>query len=266
MSSKRPIVVVRQPVTRTFSNSVAQQIQNAAVASSLNRQASFARARLVSTSNRGVPMYAMGHGQMGRGEVKFFDVDILRPVTTSPYGLVGVTGITGAEPATAFAGITELNCVQQGATAYNRIGTKIMIKSIKVDADLILKGSAPTGNTARLMIVYDRQPNGAFPAVANILSMNVSGAPVFNSGINMANRSRFTILRNQVVNFDNNGEQSYHWSTFVKTKLETQFGSNAGNIGDIQTGAIYLVAFTYVSGATMFVDLLTASSRIRYFD
>jgi len=265
-SSRNPaIIVARTPVSRAQFKTVGQLRADEAAARSGRRQASYAANRLVAVP-RGVPMYAVGHGQMGRGEVKFFDVNVTGPVTTSPYGLAQVGNVTGAEPATAFIGITELNCVQQGATAFNRIGTKIMIKSVKVDVDLLLKGSAPSTDTARLMVVYDRQPNGAFPAIASILSMNISSAPVFNSGINMANRSRFTILRNQLVNLSSDGDQGYHWSAFIKTKLETQFSSNAGNIGDVQTGAIYFIAFAYSSGPTGYIDLLTATSRIRYFD
>jgi len=263
MSSKRPIVVVRQPVRRTFSNTVAQQIQNAAVASSLNRQASFARARLVSTSNRGVPMYAMAHGQMGRGEVKFFDVNVALAAVGLPYFL---TPPSGAEPAAAFLGITELNCVQQGATAYNRIGTKIQMKSIHFNCLLSMAGSAPTSNSCRLMLVYDRQPNGAFPALSAILSDNISSAPNFTCGVNMANRSRFVILRDQYFAFNVNGTTIQPVSMFVKTKLETQFSSNAGNIGDINSGALFLVAFSITSSAVCNVQAYHAHSRIRYFD
>lgn len=265
-STRNPaIVVARTPVTKPTFKTVSQLIADSSANRSARRQASYAANRLIAIP-RGVPMYAVGRGQMARGEIKFFDVDITRPVTTSPYGLPGVTSVVAAEPSSPFAGLTEINCVQQGATAYNRIGTKLLMKSIKFDCDLILKGSAPTTTTARLMIVYDRQPNGSFPAIASILSSNVSGTPNFNSGINMANRSRFLILRNQLVNLDANGEQGYHWSTFIKTKLETQFGSTAGNIGDIQTGALYFVAFANASGATIFIDVSTATSRIRYFD
>ena len=122
MSSKRPIIVARMPVRKTaFRNTVSQQIQDAAVASSLARQASFAKARLVGTS-RGVPLYATNNSGGGfstsRGEVKFFDLTLTVPAGGLP---VASGPPIGGEPSAAFAGITELNCVSQGNTSYKDI-------------------------------------------------------------------------------------------------------------------------------------------------
>jgi len=232
------------------------------------RQASYAAARLVAAP-RGVPMYAVGHGQMGRGEVKFFDVTVTAPVSTNPYGLQAPAAPpTGAEPATAFVGITELNCVPQGATSYNRIGTKILMKSIMFNGCFFLAGSAPTYALVRYMLIYDHSPNGAFPALADILSQNIGTAPNFYSAINMSNRSRFIVLRDRVRALDPDGGEGNMISCkeFVKCKLETQFKTNTSTIGDITTGALYFVAFALTSSATTFVQVHSLSSRIRYFD
>jgi len=226
------------------------------------RQASYAAARLVAAP-RGVPMYAVGHGQMSRGEVKFFDVNVALAAVGLP---LPAAPPAGAEPAAAFTGITELNCVQQGATAYNRIGTKIQMKSIHFSCLLSMGGSAPTSNSCRLMLVYDRQPNGAFPALSAILSDNISAAPAFTCGVNMANRSRFVILRDQYFAFNQAGVTIQPVSMFVKTKLETQFSSNAGNIGDINSGALFLVAMGFTNSAACSIQAHSAHSRIRYFD
>ena len=126
-TSRNPaIIVARTPVSRPPFKTIGQIRADEAAARSGRRQASYAANRLVAIP-RGVPMYAVGRSQLARGEVKFFDC-------TTTLAAVGIptpsAPPTGSEPASPFTGITELNCIQQGATAYNRIGTKILIKSI----------------------------------------------------------------------------------------------------------------------------------------
>lgn len=251
----------------SFAQVVSRDAQRSREASKSLRAASYARARLVATP-RGVPMYAVGGGQMSRGEVKFFDQRVTQPSVASPYGLFAADTppVAAAGPLTAFTGITCLNLVQQGATSYNRIGAKILVKSIDYRCVLSLHGAAPTVNWARVMLVWDKQPNGAYPAFSDILSDNVSTAPDFSSGLNMANKDRFTVLRNQVVPFSVTGDNATYVKWFVKTRIETMFKANTGAIGDITTGAIYLVAFSNASSANTFIGMSEIQSRIRFYD
>lgn len=249
----------------SFAQIVSRDAQRSREASKSLRAASYARARLVATP-RGVPMYAVGGGQMSRGEVKCFDVAVLQPVTTDPYGLRSVGAVTAAEPATAFVGMTELNCVAQGSTSYNRIGTKILIKNIQFRCTTQQIGSGPTQSCARFMLVYDHQPNGAFPGLTEILADNISGNTLFTSGVNMSNRSRFIVLRDKIVNYEVNGDSGAVIDWFVKTKLETQFKSSTNTIGDITSGALYFIAFANSSSAVMMIMPQQIHCRIRYFD
>lgn len=265
-TSRNPsIIVARTPVSRAQFKTLAQVRADESAARSGRRQASYAANRLVAIP-RGVPMYAVGRGQMARGEVKFFDLNIASPAAGT-FGLFAAsTPPTGSEPAVPFTGITEFNCVPQGATSYNRIGTKILIKSIDFRCVFSMNGTAPTHNSVRYMIVYDRQPNGAFPAFSDIFSTNISTAPTFFSGVNMANRSRFIILRDRVQTLDPDGSGTFSVKEFIKTKLETQFRTNTGNIGDITTGALYLVAISLTGSAASYSTMGSATFRIRYFD
>jgi len=265
-TSRNPaIIVARTPVSRAQFKTVGQLRADEAAARSGRRQASYAANRLVAVP-RGVPMYAVGHGQMGRGEVKFFDCSPYSPASAT-FGLFVQTAATGAEPAVPFTGITEVNCVEQGATSYNRIGTKILIKSIDFRASFNMLGTAPVNNSLRYMIVYDHQPNGAFPLIGDILSRNIATAPNFFTGVNMANRSRFVVLRDRIVALDPEGTGTVNVKEFIKTKLETQFRSSTSTIGDITTGAIYLVCFCLIAGtAASYITMTAATFRLRYFD
>ena len=222
----------------------------------------------VVVSTRGLPAAGIQrlYGRPSTQEIKFFDCPVTAPAGAT-FGLPAYSKPpAGGEPGVAFAGITELNCVPQGATSYNRIGTKIVIKSIKFDTTFILTGAAPSSATVRWMLVYDRQPNGAFPAFSSLLSSNISTVPSLYTGVNMSNRSRFLVLRDQVVVLDNTQRQIYHASAYVRTTLETQFSGNTATIGDITTGAIYLVAFVNGADANNYVAMNLTSARLRYID
>lgn len=223
----------------------------------------------VVVSTRGIPAAGIQrlYGRPSTQEIKFFDC----AVTAAASGVFGLPTIstppTGGEPGVAFTGITELNCIPQGATSYNRIGTKVVIKSIKFSTTFSMLGTAPTTGIVRWMIVYDRQPNGSFPAISSILSQNVSTVPGFYSGVNMANRSRFLVLRDQTMYFDVHQTNIRPVSTYIRTNLESQFTSTTSTIGDITTGAVYFVAFTNTAGtAANYFNNYATTCRIRYID
>jgi len=160
------------------------------------------------------------------------------------------------------------NIPLEGASFYNRIGRRIRMKSLHFRCKIM-----PSNNNAtalpqpvilRQMIIYDRQCNGAFPALADILTAysnagTTSSQPL--DGLNMNNRDRFEILLdNQVIlpamgingaspastvlnytsaNEKNSGEPQgqINMNRFIKLRgLETHFKASAGAIGDIATG------------------------------
>lgn len=207
-------------------------------------------------------------GSQGVQEIKSFDC------TPIDFDVTGVMGVAGAEPA-AMAGMCEINDVQAGNTFYQRIGTKICVKSILCRFRVFNSHVTATGawtdeaGLVRYMIIYDRQTNAAFPAITDILQDNDTGAATQGSSINIANRDRFMVLRDKQVELDSGGQNSVWINEYIKCpNLDVQFKASAGTIGDITTGAIYLLIFGYLPlGATLTtgqaVNLVT---RIRYRD
>lgn len=168
---------------------------------------------------------------------------------------------SGAEPAAAFAGITELNCVPQGATVANRIGNKIVMKSVHLKFTLTNTALAGLA-TARVMLLYDSQPNGAFPAYTDIMLEQPLGAATFHGNLNIANKSRFQMIRDSFLNFDEAQANIRTVNLYCKGRWQTEFGGNAGTIADFRTGALFLVALC----ATNVVAMSAGSARIRYYD
>jgi hypothetical protein len=167
-----------------------------------------------------------------------------------------------AEPAAGFAGITELNCVLQGQTVASRIGNKITMKSAHLRFDL--SAAAAILADVRVMVLYDRQPNGAFPALADILVDQPAGVVAPFAGINIANKSRFLMLRDQDFLLDQ-GQASIHCvNMYIKGRWETEFGSTLNAITDFRTGALYLCVFTTFASGN--VAISNGTCRIRYYD
>jgi len=193
-----------------------------------------------------------------------------------------------------------LNGVQEGAGFYNRIGRRIRMKSLHFRATIKPSGTnvAAFATTAtRIMIVYDRQANGAIPAPADLIQSyqdNGTSSSLVWDGINMNNRDRFVVLMDNyltlppvgamgaspassVLSFQSaNESKAGHtqgqtlMNRFIKLKgLETHYkaSSNPAAIGDIATGSLLLFVrnedAAVPPAATWNIFL---ASRLKFFD
>lgn len=116
------------------------------------------------------------------------------------------------------------------------------------------------------MLVYDRQPNGAFPAITDILYNQNAGAVEYASGVNMTNKSRFSVLRDLRIQLDPTNGESFVFHTWTRCNAEVEFGADGGTVADLRTGALYLVAFTGILTGAGVISLRNCMTRIRYFD
>jgi len=196
-------------------------------------------------------------------EVKCFDVAL------TDSGAGGINWLLGAaafaEPGVAFTGITELNDILQGSTVYQRIGIKVLMKNIRIRGTLLPSAATVIG-CIRIAVVYDRQPNGAAAAVTDIFQDCTAGAATnFDSGVNMSNKNRFTILRDQVFHIDAAQSLVHSIDWFIPCRLQAEYKASGGTIGDITTGSVLLVVGE-VLGGTGTVGFANFRSRIRYED
>nr|WAE43282.1 MAG: capsid protein [Cressdnaviricota sp.] len=217
-----------------------------------------------------MPMARRNYGRPTgvRPEVKSFD---LAPNAPASWYIPAYTAPPGGVAANDLSnGMMCLNCgIRQGAEFYKRVGTRVNMKSAHVHIDIANIATYITGaSSIRIMVFYDRQANGAYPAFADILQINDTGATLFNAGINMANRSRFSILRDQVFILDEAAQVGHHINWFIKTKgLEVEFGTDTGGIADVKTGALYMLMFWDTEGSPGHPPYYrNVSSRIRYYD
>lgn len=165
-----------------------------------------------------------------------------------------------------------INGVVLGSGFWNRIGSKITMKSAHVRLQCYPRQSPneDPNEIIRFSLIYDRNPNGAYPTLSTIFSdytKSGSNTTTVMSGINPTNSTRFIILRDEFVSVlnldgaselepiaeglrDTTGLGYKNW--YVKLKdLETVYGSDGtGTIANINAGALYLVVFTNILDTT----------------
>jgi len=159
--------------------------------------------------------------------------------------------------------------VPQGASVNQRVGKKIILKSLQCRGNCVANGTA-IANDVAVLIVYDKRPTGALPAITDIL---VTATPqAFN---NDANSGRFTILKRMdftllgnPLNATTITETTMRDATFFLplNNLPVAYKAAAtGAIGDIEQGALYLVTVgNNVAGTTAATAAL--AFRTRFLD
>lgn len=216
-------------------------------------------------------------GPFPRGKLPFYRQSELKVVDTSRNGY----------PINTTGNFQVLNIPVQGAAVYNRVGNEIEMKSLHFVGQIALTGNAGIAvnqDYLRIMIVYDRQPNGANPANADLLTdYSSAGGTTTNSmsHLNPNNYDRFKVLADiridindavaagaetigvaQIVDYK--GEVNIN--RFINLKgMGVKYKASAGTVGDIASGALQLFTF---GAATAGNDLyqLVASFRLRFID
>lgn len=215
-----------------------------------------------------VPRALQGRYSSHRREIKYVDIAYnaitIRAANIPPTGQV-------------------LNIPVQGAAPYNRIGSKVMNKSIRVRGHVQQVATAlPT--IVRIIIIYDRQTNGATPSWATVIQSTTSNGTQGNAaldGINMDNRERFKMLADEQILLpaatfnagvvtnasfpDTSGPTNkLNFDRYIKLfDLETHYKASAGAVGDIATGGIFL--FAVMDGDDSSWEFLY-TARLRYDD
>lgn len=183
---------------------------------------------------------------------------------------------------------TPINLIRTGSTFNNRIGRKIELKSVRVDGMLDVIRASTEKDYIRIMIVYDRQPTGALPAISDLLQDTDQATQNSTNSLshpNVNNVDRFSILRDYriippmissftsaavytVQNDIDPISPTYKIDCYVKLKgLLTQYKADSAPavIGDIATGTLYLVTVGALSSGQEAYQL-QANIRLRFED
>lgn len=214
-----------------------------------------------------------------KGEVKAL---VISQTTAAPGGAALALNATGS--------IIPLNLIQAGSSFFNRIGRKVEMISVRFVGNFnLLNVSRATGaDYARIVLVYDRQANGALPALADIFQdteQSGTNTTQANSGINLNNRERFAVIADKRImlpavtttagvpsglwptSFDNDKISSV--DMFRKLKgMTVHYGADSSPavIGDIKSGSLLLVTFANIGAGAENFGMNQWNVRLRYND
>lgn len=183
-----------------------------------------------------------------------------------------------------------MNETVTGAGFFNRIGSKISMQNVYVNGFIVLSSSnsgVVPEDYLRVMIVYDKQANGAAPALTDVLAnYDYNGATTTSalSGMNMNNRDRFLMLADERIYLpsvgvdgvnagfttltpDPNKSDTYILKRFIKLRnLEGLYKASGGGIGDIATGALWLITVTQNVAVGQTAWTLVVNGRLKFYD
>lgn len=161
--------------------------------------------------------------------------------------------------------VTLVSGVATGTDFTNRIGRKVCWKSILLQGYITPQGTASGPGLGRVMLVYDSQPNGALPAVTDVLLTAHATAPM-----NLNNRDRFRIIwdKRVVIGAFNSATTvaiadmtSRDVRKYKKINLESIFDGTTAAIADVQSGSIFLLTIGTNAAGGSFNLLATVRAR-----
>lgn len=167
--------------------------------------------------------------------------------------------------------VTLLNGCARGTDINEREGREIDLRSVQLRMNISARSEAIVDQTVRVLLVYDRQTNGAAPGLTDI----IRGGTVCGMR-NLENRKRFKILMDYTVRLNANytGGASLHTAAnngvfkdyYQRFNLPTTFNSgNAGTVADMATGSLYMVRVGEIAAGTAAAEV-DFCSRVRYTD
>jgi len=170
---------------------------------------------------------------------------------------VGIVGTVGV-----------MNNTTVGAAANQRIGRKIVMKSLFVRGEITAPVAQTLSGNARIVILYDRQPNAAAPAATLPFSSLVANQDS-NSLMNLDNRERFKVLMDidMPIAPIGSGNAVATFNRYIKLNYETDYNTgNAGTIADITSGAVLIFTSCGQSMVAAGPPQISLSGRIRFSD
>lgn len=155
-------------------------------------------------------------------------------------------------------GVVALHGCSEGSTSFERNGLSIRTKSIAMHLKFIINAASTTPQTVRIFLFKDKQPNGTTPSITDVLE-SVETVSLMNN----ENTTRFTVLRNWVVDLSPNGKEIHSESFYKKLNYVTKYIGSTSAATDIGYNALYL---GYMSTEAANKPTVRYSARIRYID
>lgn len=175
---------------------------------------------------------------------------------------------TSFSPSTGGAGsLALLNGCAQGTDAIQHIGRQTTMKSLYWLWEGAIQGTTTGSGPVRLIILYDKEAEGAAPTIATGAQTDAFSQDSINAQQNLNNRDRFIVLVDEIVEcVGTAGPQAFMRKGYRKISLPCVFNaSSAATVAAINTGSVY--AFCWSGGNFGVAPVATnLQTRIRFED
>ncbi len=138
----------------------------------------------------------------------------------------------------------QLTNIVQGITDQTRLGNQITVESIFIRCIFHI-ATAAHSSQVRMLVVHDRQCNGAVYATSEILD-SVLDLRSLITPYNLDNRKRFHILKDHMIMLNRPGPTSTlgysrYWKFWKKLNINLRYDQNLGSILDLTEGSLSLL-------------------------
>jgi len=196
--------------------------------------------------------FGTGRSQNAQIEKKFWDTAL---VLGASVGIASVSQVTGA-----------LNRgLAQGTNANQRIGQRIVIKSIQVKGTVTLPAGGTDTDLWDCWLIQDSQANGAGAAIADFFQ---AGGNLRDQLREMANGQRFKVLKHWAIDLNADagvaaafGGDIQHFECFLKCNIPIVYNGAAGGIAEIRSNNLLMIY-----GSSAGVATAAGNARIRFTD
>lgn len=201
---------------------------------------------------RGISSASVFQAVSRRPENKFIDVS--QNINPAAAGTAGVLS-------------SLLNPCAQGTDANQHIGRQTTTNSIYWNWHANMAATSVGGASLRLVIVYDKEAEGAAPTIASGAQTDIFNADNINAKMNLNNRDRFIVLVDELVEcIGTAGPQVQHRKGYRKVQLPQVFNAvSTATITAINTGSIYAVVWQD-GGITTAGPTTVLDTRVRFTD
>lgn len=224
-------------------------------------------------SGKRAPLSSRGWRNITKGakpELKYKDTEFQTSGTnTQLFQGLGAGGSTDTRY------VRPCNLIAQGTDFNTRIGRKILIKSVYTRMTIYpnTANTFDTNATARIMLIWDLQPNGAAlpPNLTDIFQEFASGSTRMNTNnmMNLNYRERFVVLWDKIYTLGYiaaaaaNGQSARVVKKFKKVNLSVTYNNISDTVANIATGSLLLVS---LGDAAVAYPQATGVVRIRFTD
>lgn len=169
---------------------------------------------------------------------------------------------------TTLAQIAEFTAaITRGTDSINRIGDKINLRAILSRITISSPAANGLGDNCmvRVMLVYDRQSNGAVADLGKLLANQT----VAQSAMNSDYAGRYRVIWDKLIPIISDTSKNnvmFSNNNVFKTALPVSYDASAGAITDVERGSLTLVAMYQVADTMTTAPNIYYNIKLTYYD